>query len=429
MKTHTGTVVAIAGDLKARGFIQDEGGGTAEEFLAEKRSIYWGVDPTADSIHLGNLVPILLMRRLADAGHEVRFLVGGGTGMIGDPRESGERVLLDAKTVAKNTKAIQKQLSKILGKNKYTIIDNALWLNKLSLVEFLRDTAKHFTVNQLIKRDIIKKRLDDENDSISFTEFSYSLLQGYDFWYLNNHYGVDMQVGGSDQWGNILSGVELIRRREAKSAYALTTPIIMDTKTGKKFGKSEGNAVWLDPEKTSPFDFYQFWLNVADEGLREYFNIFTFLDSESITEILSVHTANPGIRSGQKRLAREVTELIHGASVTDAVAHASEILYGEDPIAALGAISEAELTQVRKYVHGIQLTKKEVVAGMQIADALLVSGLVSSKGEGRRLIEGKGVSLNAIRVEDPAASLNIDSFVKEVVVLKAGKKVALLALK
>ncbi len=317
----------------------------------------------------------------------------------------------------------------LLGKNKYSIIDNALWLNKLSLVEFLRDTAKHFTVNQLIKRDIIKKRLDDENDSISFTEFSYSLLQGYDFWYLNSHHGVDMQVGGSDQWGNILSGVELIRRRESRSAHALTTPIIMDKKTGKKFGKSEGNAIWLDPEKTSPFDFYQFWLNVGDDGLLEYFNIFTFLDSSVIAEILNAHTENPGLRSGQKRLAREVTLLIHGATVTDAVAHASEILYGEDPITALGAIPSAGLSQVLKHVHGVRLTKKEVVAGMQVADALLASGLVSSKGEGRRLIEGKGVSLNAVRVEDPAASLVIDSFIQGVVVLKAGKKVALIAFK
>lgn len=431
MKTPAGKtskVVNIASELKERGFIQDHVG-DPQEFLAEKRTVYLGMDPSADSLQVGNLVGIFLLKHLADAGHNIIFLVGEGTGMIGDPRQSGERVLLDSKTVAKNTKAIQKQLTTIFGKKKYAIVNNMAWLGKLSLIDFLRDTAKHFTINQLIKREIIKKRLDDENDSISFTEFSYSLLQGYDFWHLFKTKDVDVQIGGSDQWANLLSGIELIRRREEKVAYALANPLIIDKKTGKKFGKSEGNAVWVDPKKTTPFEFYQFWFNVSDEGLSEYFNIFTFLKKEEIFEILSAHEANPGARSGQKRLAFEITTLIHGRDASGAISKASEILYGENPLDTLKKTTPKELALIRKETPTVALSKKEIAKGIALTDLMVSAGLASSKGEARRLIEGNGVSINTVKVGDLALLIKADSFVKGVAILRVGKKVSLVSLK
>ena len=409
----------ITADLKERGFIVHEGGGTAQEFLAQKRTVYLGIDPTAASLHVGNLVPIFMMKHLADAGHTVVFLVGGGTGMIGDPRESGERQLLDLKIVAQNKKAITAQLASVLGKKKFKIYDNYDWLRKVSLIEFLRDTGKHFTVNQLIKRDIIKKRLDTEEDSISYTEFSYSLLQGYDFWHLYKKYGVDLQVGGSDQWANIISGVELVRRREGGNAYALTTPIITDKKTGKKFGESEGNAVWLDPKLTSPFAFYQFWLNVSDEGLPEYLKIFTFLSLQNIAEILAAHEAAPHMRIGQKALAHEITTMIHGVTSAESASRVSEILYGAGDFATM---SKQDVAFIRKEVP---LTK--VAIGTTMIDILTQTGLATSKGEARRLIEQKGVAVNEITVVDIHKAIEVADFKNGIAHVRRGKKVALIA--
>lgn len=410
------TVANISLELKARGFIEQFGGGEPAQFLAEKRTIYLGADPSANSLQVGNLVPIFLLKHLADAGHTIVYLVGGGTGMIGDPRASGERVLLDAKSVAKNTKAIAAQLSQIFGKKKYTIVNNATWLNKLSLIDFLRDTAKHFTVNQLIKREIIKKRL-DENDPISFTEFSYSLLQGYDFWHLNRKMGVDMQIGGSDQWANIISGVDLVRRREGKSAYALTNPIIIDKKTGKKFGKSEGNAVWLDPKQTSPYAFYQFWLNVSDDGLEEYLKIFTFMSLPDISKVLAEHTTNPAKRVGQKQLAHEITSLVHGKKTADIVARISGVLFGE---VSLSQVSKDDLIFIKKEVPMAALD-----TDMSVIDALVVAGLAESKGEARRLIEQKGISLNEAMVTDVQAKITAQDFKNGIGQLRRGKRMAL----
>lgn len=407
----------ITAELKARGLLQDEGGGKAEEFLGEKRTVYLGIDPTAESLQVGNLVPLMLMKHLARAGHEVVFLVGGGTGMIGDPRASGERVLLDARTLTKNKKAVRAQLSGILGR-RAKIHDNMDWLGKVSLIEFLRDTGKHFTVNQLIKREIIKKRLETEDDSISYTEFSYSLLQGYDFWHLFKKYGVDMQVGGSDQWANIISGVDLIRRREGGSAYALTTPIIEDTKTGKKFGKSEGNAVWLDPKKTTPYAFYQFWVNVADEGLEQYLNIFTLLPLADIATTLVAHRENPGARIGQLRLAHEVTTLIHGAKVADAVARASGILFGQ---AALKDLTREEIVFIKK-----EAPMTTVATGTPLIEVLVSAGLAESKGEARRLIEQGGISLNDTTISDTTRAITKEDFASGIAFLRRGKRIAVL---
>ena len=269
----------LAEELTARGLIEHTSA-DIEKILGTKRTVYLGVDPSADSMQAGNLVVVLLMRRLSQAGNRIILLVGGGTGMIGDPRESGERSLADKKIVEKNKKALKAQMQRIVGA-KVTLVDNADWLLKIKLVDFLRDIGKHFTINELIKRDIIKRRIEDPNDSISYTEFASSLLQGYDYLELNSKYGADLQIGASDQWTNILSGVELIRRKAGKEAFAVTCPLVTDA-AGKKFGKSEGNAVWLDASKTSPFQFYQFWLNTLDADVISRLKVFTFLGRDEI---------------------------------------------------------------------------------------------------------------------------------------------------
>ena len=276
--------MTLAEELKARG-LADMTSAPLEEILGKKRTAYLGVDPSSDSMQAGNLVVVLLMKRLADQGHKIVLLVGGGTGMIGDPRESGERTLADRKTIDRNKKAIRAQMQRIIGA-KVALVDNADWLLKVPLVDFLRDIGKHFTVNELVKRDIIRRRLETPDESISYTEFAYSLLQGYDYLVLNQKRGVDLQIGASDQWTNILSGVELIRRKLGKEAFALTCPLVTDA-NGKKFGKSEGNAVWLDGAKTSPFAFYQFWLNQPDEMVEKYLKMYSFKDLEEIERILS----------------------------------------------------------------------------------------------------------------------------------------------
>ena len=414
----------LAEELKARGLVQQEGGGSLEEILKEKRTVYLGVDPTADSLHVGNMVPIMLLRHLSEAGNKVIFLIGGGTGMIGDPRESGERTLLDSKVVAKNTKAIRAQMAPIFGKHRLTYVDNAVWISRLGAIEFLRDVGKHFTVNQLVKRDIIKKRLDAE-DPISFTEFSYSLLQGYDYWHLNKKYGVDLQVGGSDQWANIISGVDLVRRKEGKDVYAITTPIITEKGSGKKFGKSEGNAIWLAPKKTSPFQFYQFWLNIADDSVDEYLKIFTLFPLSDIEAILNEHTPRPQERIAQKKLAHAVTTLVHGKSTADTVARISGILFNGESLTTLGRGERSTLLSEvpHKAVHTRTLRE-----GVLITTLLVDTGLSSSQSDARRLIEGKGVSVGGVKVEKPDALLSKESSPGEMILLRRGKQVAIIVI-
>ena len=300
----------IVQDLKERGLIE-HASGEISVILAKPRTVYLGIDPTADSLHVGHLVPILLMKRLAEAGAKLIFIVGGGTGMIGDPRLSGERPLLDEKTIRANTRALKRQLKGVLHRISFRMVDNADWLLKVRLIAFLRDIGKYFTVNDLVKRDIIAKRLATPDESISYTEFTYSLLQAYDYLILNEKYNCDLQIGASDQWTNILSGVDLIRKRTGKEVYALTVPLITDS-SGKKFGKSEGNAVWLDPKKTSPFAFYQFWMNLPDEGIEKYLKVYTFLPLPKIETLVKKHRQKPADREAQETLARLVTEIVHG---------------------------------------------------------------------------------------------------------------------
>lgn len=397
----------LAEELETRGLIEQAGGGAVEEILSESQKAYLGIDPSADSLHVGNLAQILFMRRLAEGGHDVIFLVGGGTGMIGDPRESGERTLLDEETINANADALQKQLSQIIGKE-IKIVNNADWLKKLGMLEFLRDVGKHFTVNQLIKRDIIKRRLETEEDSISYTEFSYSLLQAYDFWHLFKEYDVNLQVGGSDQWANIISGVDLIRRKEGKQAYALTTPIIVDKKTGKKFGKSEGNAVWLDAKKTSPFAFYQYWFNLADEGIEEYLKIFTFLTLQEIEAVMEEQKTDPSKRVAQARLAYAVTALVHGEKEAEKAKGQSEAMFGDE-----AAIPEEMM---------IPFKRSRLNEGFSIIDLLVESNFVTSKSEARRLIQAGGVSLNEGRITDTDLVVTEEHFKDGALILKKGKR-------
>jgi tyrosyl-tRNA synthetase len=386
-------------ELEGRGLVEHTSA-PLESILAKPRTVYLGVDPTADSMQAGNLVVVLLLKRLADAGHRVMLLVGGGTGMIGDPKEKGERALADRTTVKKNSVAIKKQMERIIGK-KVPVVDNASWLLKLGLVEFLRDIGKHFTVNELVKRDIIRRRLETPDESISYTEFAYSLLQGYDYLHLNRTKGVDLQIGASDQWTNILSGVELIRRKDGKEAFALTCPLVTDA-SGKKFGKSEGNAVWLDPKKTSPYDFYQFWVRQPDSVVEKYLKMYTFIPLPEIALIVEEHGKNPSARSAQKRLAREVTVLVHGTQEAVKAEKATLALFGDGEI-DLSAVPTLTVSDAHNTV---------IVMGSE--------GFGISKSEMRRLIEARGVRINGTTVDADRPFADTD-FKDGVAILQKGK--------
>src|SRR3989344_5566537 len=387
---------SLAEELKARGLVEHSS--TApEKILSAPRTVYVGVDPTADSLHVGHLTWVLLMKRLGEAGHKLVFLVGGGTGMIGDPKEKGERSMLDEKTVATNTRALQKQLKSLLGRISFRMVDNSEWLAKERLLPFLRNVGKYFTVNDLIKREIIKKRLDTPDESISYTEFTYALLQGLDYYTLNQKYAVDLQIGGSDQWTNVLSGVDLIHKRLGKDVYAFAFPLTTDA-SGKKFGKSEGNAIWLDAKKTSPFSFYQFWINLPDANIENYLKVYTFLSLIEISALMELHRRNPGERQAQETLARLVTEIVHGPAATAQCAAASDALFGDTPF---NELSRDALAVALAEAPSVILTKKDVVDGSSLAEALVSGGLASSKSDARRLIEGKGITLSGQTISDP----------------------------
>lgn len=407
--------MTLAEELEARGLIE-KASADITHILGSKRTVYLGVDPSADSMQAGNLVVVLLMKRLADAGHKIILLVGGGTGMIGDPKEKGERPLADAALITQNKKLLKAQMQQILG-HRITVVDNADWLLKVKLIDFLRDIGKYFSINDLIKRDIIRKRLENPDDSISYTEFAYALLQGYDFLTLNKKYGVDVQLGASDQWTNILSGVDLIRRIEGKEAFALTCPLVTDA-TGKKFGKSEGNAVWLSAEKTSPYAFYQFWLNQPDTVVGTYLNFYTFMSVAEISALMELHERNPEKREAQKTLARLVTTLVHGEGAMKESVAVSEVLFGNRE---LDALSREERIMLSKNAPGARVT-----VGISVVDALFASELAASKSEARRLIEGRGVSLNGATVTDATATIERDHFLSDLALLRRGKNVAVL---
>lgn len=401
-------------ELKERGLVE-HASADLEEILGQKRSVYIGVDPTADSLHVGHLAWVILMRRLAEAGHRVVLLVGGGTGMIGDPKEKGERPLLSEAAVDQNAAALERQLQRLLGADAdFRMVNNAKWLREVRLLPFLRDVGKHFTVNELVKRDLIKRRLETPDESISYTEFTYALLQAYDYWELHQRFGVDLQAGGTDQWTNILSGVELIRKREGKEVFALSLPLITDA-AGRKFGKSEGNAVWLSAEKTSPFQFYQFWLNVEDEKVVDYLKIYTFLPLAKIEDLAKAQATDPGARLAQKRLAEAVTGFVHGPDAPAAAARVSEILFGE----------AADLTPADRELLLKFAPVYRAPAGAALADMLVESGLAKSKREAREFIEGGAVSLNGAKVAEDA----LPPLTDQPSILKRGKRQAVVVVR
>ena len=405
--------MSLSIELTNRGFIHQCSAETVAEVLdGPKRTIYHGVDPTADSIHAGNFAVWMMLRHLVQAGHKVILLVGGGTGMIGDPKPDVERPLTPPEEVAKRVSKLSAQAKRLLG-GEVTFVNNHDWLGKLQLIDFLRDTGKHFTVNELIKKDAIATRLQGEH-GISYTEFAYPLLQAYDYLELNRTFGCDVQVGGSDQWGNIIAGVELVRKKEQKTVYAITTPLIIDKATGKKFGKSEGNAVWLDPEKTSPFAFYQFWLNTADENVIDYLKIFSLLTLEEIEACRLEFEANPGTRSAQKKLAAAITEIVHGTETTKAAIEVSEILFGSESLNTVSTSAKTILLE--------NAPQTKVTPGQLIVDVLVESTLASSKREARTFIESGAIVINETKITDVEAVLASEHFMDGLALLRRGKK-------
>lgn len=377
----------------------------------EKRTLYLGVDPTADSMHVGQLQGLLVLRRFVDAGHKVIVIVGGGTGMVGDPGgKSVERNLLDEETLTRNTEALKKQFSQLLNTADFKMVNNAEWLHPLKYLEFLRDIGKHFTVNEMIKRDSVRTRLETAEQSISYTEFSYMLLQAYDYLELHTRYGCSLQVGGSDQWGNIVSGIDLIRKKTGATAHALSWPLLVDKKTGKKFGKSEGGTVWLDAAKTSPFQFYQFWFNIEDDAVEEMLMKMTLLSRDEVQKVMAEHVEKKGERLPQKKLAHAVTTLVHGESVADTAARASEALFG-DFVHATAEEKEMLKTGAPSVV---------VSVGTPVIDVVVSSGLASSKREAREFIAAGAVSINNEKVEERAVEES--DFVEGLALLKRGKR-------
>lgn len=383
--------------LKERGFINQA---TVEDvgviLDGEPRVIYHGIDPTADSAHAGNFVNWMLLRHLADAGHRVIFLVGGGTGMIGDPKPDVERSLSAPEEVAARVVKLRAQAELIIGGGEITFVNNYDWLSRVDLISFLRDIGKHFTVNELIKKDAIATRLGDQV-GLSYTEFAYPLLQAFDYLTLYRTYGCTLQVGGSDQWGNILAGVDLVRRVEQAEVHALTVPLVIDKATGKKFGKSEGNAVWLDAEKTTPYQFYQFWLNVSDESVVDYLKLFTLVPLARIAELAHEQALNPGARRAQRALAHAVTAFVHGEALAETAANVSSVLFGDAALSTLDAAGAALLT-ANAPTHA-------VTSGQTVVDVLVATGLATSKREARTFIESGAISIDGVKVSEPEATL------------------------
>lgn len=409
--------MTLAEELKARGLIEHFSA-EPEKILGTRRTVYIGTDPTADSLHVGHLAWVLLMKRLGLSGHKLIVLVGGGTGMIGDPKEKGERPMLTEKIVAANTRALKSQLKNILGTTSFRMVDNADWLLKEKLIPFLRDVGKYFTVNDLIKRDVIKRRLDTPDESISYTEFTYALLQGFDYQVLHEKYGADLQLGGSDQWTNVLSGVDLIHKRLGKDVYALAFPLVTDS-TGKKFGKTEGNAIWLDAKKTSPFSFYQFWINQPDTDVEKYLKVYTFLPLVEIGALMQAHKSDPGARQAQETLARLVTEIVHGPAATAQIADASAAIFGTTPFHKL---SREALTVALAEAPSVKLSKAQLTGGFSLAETLVAGGLATSKSDARRLIEGKGITLAGLPITNPDQKIYIGDLPGGYALVRKGKQ-------
>ena len=417
-------------ELRWRGMIQDIMPETEQHLMEGLRAAYVGIDPTADSLHIGHLVGVMMLRHFQNCGHKPYALVGGATGMIGDPSgKSAERNLLTEEVLAHNIKGIQKQLAKFLdfeseAPNRAELVNNYDWMKEFSFLSFIRDIGKHITVNYMMAKDSVKKRFDpnENTDGMSFTEFSYQLLQGYDFLHLYRQKGLTLQMGGSDQWGNITTGTELIRRIAGGKAYALTCPLITKA-DGTKFGKSEGGNVWLDAEKTSPYKFYQYWINVSDEDAQRYIKIFTMLSREEIEQLISEHQAAPHLRVLQNKLAEELTTLVHGREELQKAQKASQILFGNSTSDDLRQLDAKTFLEVFDGVPQAEVTRADIAAGLDMIAALSAkTGFIASNSEARRALKEKSIAVNKEKVEESYIIGEKDIIDDKFVLLQRGKK-------
>ena len=415
-------------ELTWRGMIQDIMPGTEEKLMEGPQAAYVGIDPTADSLHIGHLVSVMILKHFQRCGHKPFALVGGATGMIGDPSmKSAERNLLDEETLNHNVACLKKQLARFLdfdsdAPNKAELVNNYDWMKDYTFINFIRDIGKHITVNYMMAKDSVKKRLQrDSSEGMSFTEFSYQLMQGYDFYWLWKNKGCILQLGGSDQWGNITTGTELIRRIDGGEAFALTCPLIRKA-DGTKFGKTEKGNIWLDAERTSPYEFYQFWLNVADDDAERYIKIFTMLDRETIESLIAEHREDPGQRKLQKVLAKEVTVMCHGQEAYDNAIAASQLLFGNVSAEVFRSMDERTVREVFANVPSFEVKADEFPCN--ILDLLAVKTAVfPSKGEARKMVQGGGVSLNKGKVGDINADVTADDIINgHYILAQKGKK-------
>lgn len=412
-------------ELQWRGLIQDIMPGTEDQLLKECTSAYVGFDPTSDSLHIGNLVPIILLMHLQRFGHKPFALIGGATGMVGDPSgKSQERNMLPIEQINHNLQCIKSQLSKFLSfedtlHNKAEIVNNYDWFQPITFLDFIRDVGKHITVNYMLSKDSVQKRLES---GMSFTEFTYQLVQGFDFYYLYQHKGIKLQMGGSDQWGNIVTGTELIRRKANGEAFAFTAPLIKKA-DGGKFGKTESGNVWLDASKTSPYQFYQFWLNTSDEDAKNYIKVFTFLSQDEIDSLIQEHEAAPHHRILQKKLAQELTSLVHSPDDYEFALKASGILFGDHTRDALLSLQESQLLDIMDGVPRTSLSYSELQQGVSLIDLLASHAILPSKGEARKMIQNGAISINKEKQHDINTIINTTHLLqKKYLLIQRGKK-------
>ena len=411
-------------ELKWRGMVQDIMPGTEELLMKEMTTGYVGFDPTSDSLHVGNLLPIMLLKHMQLAGHRPIALVGGATGMVGDPSgKSAERNLLDEATLNKNIEGVGKQLQRFLdfknGENAAILVNNLDWMKEMSFIDFIRDVGKHITINYMTAKDSVKKRIDT---GLSFTEFSYQLLQGNDFVHLYNTYNCKLQFGGSDQWGNITTGTELIRRKTGGEAFAFTCPLLTKA-DGGKFGKTESGTVWLDPEKTSPYSFYQFWLNASDEDAKKLIRFYTLMSKEDIDKIEVQHNEAPHLRLLQKAIAEEVTIRVHGEEALKTAITASNILFGKSTSEDLRSLSEKDFFTVFDGVPQAIIPKEKIENGLSIVDALASeTNFLKSNGEARRELKGNAISINKEKVKEDFLIKTEDLINNKYILIGKGKK-------
>ena len=416
-------------ELRWRGLIHDMIPETEDYLAKNKTTGYIGFDPTADSLHIGSLVPILVLVHFQRHGHKPIALVGGATGMVGDPSgKSQERNLLDEETLAKNVAGVRAQLERFLdfnsaADNAAVMVNNYDWMKNISLIEFVRDVGKHITVNYMMAKDSVKKRLGSESqEGMSFTEFTYQLFQGYDFLHLYNSHNCRLQMGGSDQWGNITTGTELIRRKAQGKAYALTVPLITKA-DGTKFGKTEGGNVWLDAERTSPYKFYQYWLNTSDEDAESYIKIFTFLDQETIEKLITEHREQPHLRLLQKTIGEEITRMVHGQEALDNAVKASGILFGKNVTEDLKSLDVKTFLDVFDGVPQAEIKKSDLENGLDIVDAFNEkSGFLNSNGEVRRALKENSIAVNKTKIQEGYLLTKDDLIAGNYVLLQRGRK-------